>query len=132
MTKQSLELPSCVSSICELERFVNSVSQTYRIKEEKYPNILISLTEAVNNAIVHGNKKDIRKCVKVLFNKTPKSITFIISDEGNGFNPLSLPDPTAPENLECCGGRGVFLMKQLADDVNFSNNGSTVEISFEI
>ncbi len=132
MTKKSLELPSCVSSICELERFVDAVTKRYRINKEKYPDILISLTEAVNNAIVHGNKKDIRKYVKIYMNKTPGSLTFIISDEGNGFNPMSVPDPTIPENINCCGGRGVFLMKQLADRVHYHNNGSTVEISFEL
>lgn len=132
MTKKSLELPSCVSSICELENFVNTVTRQYRIKKDKYPDILISLTEAVNNAIVHGNKKDVKKYVKIYINKTPRGLTFVISDEGNGFNPMSVPDPTAPENIECCGGRGVFLMKQLADRVNYLNNGSTVEISFKL
>lgn len=132
MTKQSLELRSCVSSICELESFVNTVTRMYCVHEEKYPDILISLTEAVNNAIVHGNKKDNSKYVKVLLNKTPRRLTFVISDEGSGFNPTMVPDPTSPENIGCCGGRGVFLIKQLADKVNFSNNGSTVEISFKI
>jgi serine/threonine-protein kinase RsbW len=96
-------------------------------------NILISLTEAVTNAIVHGNKSDERKLVQVACNvDRSKRISFKISDEGTGFNYRHVPDPTRPENICKCGGRGVFLMRQLSHRVTYSNNGSTVEIQFKV
>ena len=129
---QTLKLPSCTTSICALEKFIGSITTKYKVQKEKYPNILISLTEAVNNAIVHGNKHDKEKLVKVSLSRRQNVLAFVVSDEGNGFNPSSIPDPTAKENLECCGGRGVFLMRELADEVKFHNNGSMVEICFDL
>lgn len=130
--KQSLKLPSNTKSICHLEEFIQCIAEQYAICQEKFPDILISLTEAVNNAIIHGNKEDADKYVHVTLNKTEKGLTFIVADEGSGFNPHTLPDPTSPEHLECCGGRGVFLMKQLADDVKYLNEGRTVQMHFEV
>lgn len=130
MLKQTLTLPSCTKSICKLEEFISIIAHRYSIGHEKYPDILISLTEAVNNAIIHGNKMDTTKYVKVDISNTANGLAFIVSDEGTGFNPNMVPDPTSPENIGCCGGRGVFLMKQLADDVVYHENGSKVEIRF--
>lgn len=132
MIEQVLKLKSCTQSICELEKFISFVSSKYKINSTKYPDILISLTEAVNNAIIHGNKQDIKKIVKISLLRTHNGLSFTISDEGNGFNPNELPDPTAPENLDCCGGRGVFLIKELSDNVVFLNNGRTVKIHFNL
>lgn len=127
-----LKLPSEPSSIGAVESFVKDLVSRFDIKQEKYPNILISLTEAVNNAIIHGNNHDHQKYVNIRLNKSDNILSFRVSDEGNGFNHIDLPDPTAPENIECCGGRGVFLIKHLSDRVLFYNNGSTVEMQFNI
>jgi serine/threonine-protein kinase RsbW len=97
-----------------------------------YPNILISLTEAVNNAVQHGNRNDISKIVCVRSQKLKHTLHCEISDEGRGFDPEKVPDPTSPENIEKPGGRGVFLMRQLSDKVRFKDNGSTVELEFLI
>lgn len=132
MSKQTLKLPSCSKSICRLEQFIGVVAHQYKISNEKYPDILISLTEAVNNAIIHGNKEDIQKFVEIEISKTVKGLSFIVSDEGLGFNPQAVPDPTSPENIGCCGGRGVFLMNQLADKVEYHDNGRRVEIHFSV
>ncbi len=132
MPNKTLKLPSCSKSICQLEQFIGVVAHKYNINDERYPDILISLTEAVNNAIIHGNKEDRSKYVNVKLAKTQEGLSFWISDEGPGFNPKHVPDPTAPENIGCCGGRGVFLMKQLADRVVYHDNGSTVEILFSV
>lgn len=130
MGLQSLTLPSCTTSICRLEELVQVISTKYSIAPDKYPDILISLTEAVNNAIIHGNKHDMSKEVEIEWCKTKKGISITVRDQGHGFNPQAVPDPTHEERLHCCGGRGVFLMKQLADDVHYLNNGNTVEIHF--
>lgn len=130
--KQTILLKSCNQSIVDLEKFVNVVATEYNIESDKYPDILISLTEAVNNAIIHGNKSDESKYVKVVLRQTTKGISFCVSDEGTGFNPSQVPDPTEPSNLDCCGGRGVFLIKQLADEVSYHDNGTRVTISFSV
>lgn len=127
-----LKLPSEPSSIGTVESFVKDLVSRFDIQQEKYPNILISLTEAVNNAIIHGNNHDQQKFVNIRLNKSENILSFRVSDEGNGFNHFDLPDPTAPENIECCGGRGVFLIKHLCDRVLFYNNGSTVEMQFHL
>ena len=127
-----LRLPSCPKSIVEVEAFVKELSEKFNISQDKYPNILISLTEAVNNAILHGNRKDEKKYVKIASAQTLVGIKLSVSDEGTGFDPAAVPDPTATENIDCCGGRGVFLIRQLSDQVSYFNNGSTVEMHFRL
>lgn len=128
-----LKLASCPDSICELEPFVQALSEKYNICPDRYPDILISLTEAVNNAIIHGNGENRAKCVRIAHRyRESIGLTFEISDEGSGFDYKNIPDPTRVENLEKIGGRGVFLMKQLSDRIKFANNGRTVIINFNV
>ena len=127
-----LKLTSKPSCICEVENYVKTLAEKYQISPDLYPNILISLTEAVNNAIRHGNRSDERKVVQIGILKRKDCLRFTVSDEGNGFDFDKLPDPTAPDNLVKCGGRGVFLMQELSDEVSFRNNGSTVELTFRL
>ncbi len=102
------------------------------IDENLYPNILICLTEAVNNAIVHGNRLDEQKEIMVSCHERDHEIQFMISDEGSGFNPSDIPDPTSEERIEVEGGRGVFLMKQLTDEIHFLDHGRTVKLMWKI
>ena len=127
-----LKLASDPKNVARVESFVEHLVDKYGISHDVYGNILISLTEAVTNAIIHGNDNDESKTVQVRLKKQKNKLAFLISDEGGGFDFDNLPDPTAPENLLKIGGRGVFLMKQLSDDVVFYDNGSTVEICFQI
>ena len=127
-----LRLSSNSRNVSDVESFVEKVAQRYKISPDVYGNILISLTEAVNNAISHGNGNDESKTVEVKLKETGNTLAFQVKDEGRGFDYDSLPDPTAPENLTRIGGRGVFLMHQLSDEVDFQDNGSTVEMRFSI
>lgn len=129
---EMIELKSHIGNLPKVEAFVENVVEKFGVAPEVYGNILISITEAVTNAIVHGNAMDESKNVKVKMEKGDKDITFKVTDEGPGFDFSTLPDPTAPENLLRIGGRGVFMMKQLSDLVVFSNNGNTVEMSFKV
>ena len=88
------------------------------------------MTEAVNNAIVHGNKLDPEKSVTVGCAVDGQNLVFRITDEGPGFDHNNLPDPTAPENIEKPHGRGVFLMRHLADECAFEDDGRIVELTF--
>lgn len=129
-----LKLTSRPENISVVEKFIDDLKGELNIGDDVYGNILISLTEAANNAIIHGNKCDEKKEVSIEYglDGRGKNLTFIIKDQGPGFDYNNLPDPTAPENLEKTSGRGVFLMMQLADMVVFSDNGATVEMSFRI
>lgn len=127
-----LKLSSNPRNVALVESFVEKVIQRYKVSPDLYGDILISLTEAVNNAIIHGNGNDESKSVQIHCQQRANAISFSVSDEGRGFDPRSLPDPTSPENLLKVGGRGVFLMRELSDELHFSNNGRTVEMSFRI
>ncbi len=96
---------------------------------EKY---LISTLEAVNNAIIHGNKSDIKKFVEIKFMLDRKCLKVTVTDEGKGFKPKEIPDPTKPENIESLDGRGVFLMSKLADEIKFNKKGNSVKMTFKI
>ncbi|MEM6699365.1 MAG: ATP-binding protein [Bacteroidota bacterium] len=127
-----LTLPSQQQQVAQVENFVSYVFSKFEIKRETYGNALISLTEAVNNAIIHGNEKDKSKKVQISFERRNRDVAFKVSDEGNGFDYRNLPDPTAPENIYECGGRGVFLMQQLCDALSYTNKGRTVEMRFKV
>lgn len=127
-----LRLRSNPRNVALIEDFVKFVCKKYKVKSEQYGDILISLTEAVNNAIIHGNQNDESKEVHIQHSTAPNCIAFKVSDEGRGFDYTSLPDPTCPENIHTCGGRGVFLMQRLCDQIEFYDNGSTVEMRFKI
>ena len=127
-----IKFPSQPESIIQVETLVEEIKGKYAVSDEVFGNMLVALTEAVNNAIVHGNKKDTSKTVALAAGKQAGVITFIIKDEGPGFDYNGLPDPTAPENLEKPTGRGVFLMKHLSDMVIFSDKGRTVELQFKV
>jgi serine/threonine-protein kinase RsbW len=111
---------------------LSEVSRDYQVSEDVFGNMLVSLTEAVTNAIVHGNNSDVSKSVKIQLEKAGNNFIIRVSDEGPGFDPNSLPDPTRGENLYKTGGRGVFLMQKLSDTMCFHNNGSTVEMLFKL
>jgi serine/threonine-protein kinase RsbW len=130
----AIKIASEPQNIAQVESFIDDVCKQYNVSEESYGNILISLTEAANNAIIHGNKSNRNKEIEIIadFDSERRKLTFFIKDSGNGFDYKSLPDPTAPENLDRPCGRGVFLMMQLADLVIFSDNGSTVEMQFSV
>ena len=130
MNNISIEIPSISENIRMIESFIDNAKEKFHLNDDIYGNIMIAVTEAVNNAIKHGNANLSSKNVSLLLSLTENTIKFRIEDEGIGFDFNSLPDPTAPENIEKPGGRGIFLMKNLADEVQFTDNGKVVELSF--
>ena len=133
-TTDMLVLASNPRNVRKVEPFVEQITSRLDVQPSVHGNILISLTEAVTNAIVHGNDMDESKKVAVRLKKYPKGnkIAFLVKDEGRGFDYKGIPDPTKPENICKIGGRGVFLMTQLTDNIVFHGNGSTVELQFEV
>ncbi|MDP4953013.1 MAG: ATP-binding protein [Flavobacteriales bacterium] len=130
-TEKVLTFSSTTANIAIVENLVDELCETHSIKEDFYGNILIALTEAVNNAIVHGNKLDEDKQVRLAVSHSGEVLKFTIQDEGPGFDYDNLPDPTAPENIEKPNGRGVFLMKNLADRCEFLEDGTIVSLEFD-
>ncbi|MCE7994828.1 MAG: ATP-binding protein [Roseivirga sp.] len=130
MNTINIQIPSLLENIRIVESFIDNAKDKYDLDDDIYGNIMIAVIESVNNAIVHGNSADKEKNVDLSLFLDEEQIRFIIKDEGNGFNISDLPDPTAPENLERTGGRGIFLMKHLADEVSFKNDGQKVELTF--
>jgi serine/threonine-protein kinase RsbW len=129
---EKLDISSSFENISLVERLVEDVCEIYSVNEDSYGNILIAVTEAVNNAIYHGNEGNPKKHVKIGFISGEKKIQFSVADEGNGFDYDGLPDPTDPINIDKPQGRGVFLMKHLADKVEFNNNGQEVLLTFNL
>ena len=127
-----ISLASETKSLLVLEEWINKLCDLYQISVEQYGNVLIAITEAVNNAIIHGNKNIANKKTDIEYNIDNQTITFTVFDEGAGFDFNDLPDPTSPENLEKPQGRGIFLMNHLADEVNFIDNGNVVQLKFSI
>lgn len=125
-----IEIPSLAENIRMIESFIDNAKEKYHLDDDIYGNIMIAVTEAVNNAIKHGNRSDSTKNVSLTLSFEEGLIKFKVEDEGTGFDHQNLPDPTSPENLEKPGGRGIFLMKHLSDEVEFDDNGRVVQLSF--
>ncbi len=130
MKSIKIEIPSLTENIRMIESFIDNAKDKFQLEDDIYGNIMIAVTEAVNNAIVHGNRNDTSKNVRLTLQLLEHSIKFTIEDEGKGFDYTHLPDPTAPDNLVKPGGRGIFLMKNLCDEVSFKNEGTIVELDF--
>jgi serine/threonine-protein kinase RsbW len=129
----TLQLPSRIESISLLESFIDDLSAKYNFSDEVYANVLTCLSEATINAIVHGNGENADKTVYINLEIIEnKRLVFNVSDEGNGFDFNNIPDPTEAKNLENLSGRGVFIIKKLADQCIFNSKGNELELHFKI
>ena len=128
----TLQLPSKLDSITQLESLVEEIADRYQISEDTFANMMTCLNEVVTNAIIHGNRSDAEKKVIINAEIDGRRSIWTITDEGDGFDYINLADPTAPENLENLAGRGVFIVKHLADQCVFNAKGNEVELLFKI
>jgi len=132
MNQLKIQIPSLIENIRVVESFIDNSKEKFNIEDDIYGNIMVAVTESVNNAIRHGNKFDKDKNVLLSLYVEDDKLRFEVEDEGRGFDFNGLSDPTSPENLENPGGRGIFLMRHLSDEVEFSNDGRKVELTFFI
>jgi serine/threonine-protein kinase RsbW len=126
----TLEIPADIESMAQVETLIDSVCSKLGVNEDFYGNVLIAVTEAVTNAIDHGSNKNKSLDVRVFVGDESKEFCFNIKDEGRGFDYSNLADPTAPDNILKENGRGIFLMRNLADEVVFEDGGTSVNIYF--
>ena len=130
--KREIDILSEITNIRKIETVIDELSAELKIDKDAYGKILVATLEAVNNAIIHGNKTDVTKHVRVGIDITESILAITVEDEGPGFNPDSIPDPTSPANIENLHGRGVYLMTNLADNIEFNADGNLVKMVFNI
>ena len=123
-----LTLASNPRSIGRVEGFLHKVGKSISLDEIQFHKLMVSLTEAVNNAIVHGNKVRPTKKVRVICELLPGWILLMIHDEGKGFKPEKVGNPLTKENLLRESGRGIFLMRTLMDKVEFDVGKGGTEV----
>lgn len=126
-----LQIESTISSLRTVEKVIDEVTGEIGVSQDNYGKVLVSAIEGVNNAIIHGNKSEPEKLVDIEFSFHNNELQIKISDEGEGFRPEDVPDPTTPENREELNGRGVFLMSRLADKIEYSEKGNSVTLTFK-
>ena len=115
-----LEIESDPNNLITVEEFVNYFAVDLGLEKERVAALLLAVTEATTNAIIHANKCDVSKLVTVDVQVHKTKITIKITDQGEGFNPAEVPDPTKPENLLKDSGRGVYLMRVYMDELNYN------------
>jgi serine/threonine-protein kinase RsbW len=127
---KTFTIKSEISEIQKIEKIVDDVLSSSNIDDNMFGDIMVSVVEAFTNAVVHGNKSDSSKFVHLEIEENELELLIYVKDEGTGFNPDTIPDPTLPQNIEKFNGRGIFLMKNLASDVKFFDNGTKVQLIF--
>ncbi len=129
-----LECSSVSKNVSCIEGFLEDIRNKHNIDDGTMYRLLVSCTEAVNNAIIHGNKSDPTKKVNVICKVEKKNLTIRVRDLGIGFNSENLPDPRDEKNLLKESGRGIFLMRSLMDEVRFKKlkSGSVVVMKLKL
>lgn len=130
--KKDLNIPADLVNLRLVEKAIDELSLELDLSDEVYGNVLVATMEATNNAIIHGNNSDPGKLVKIQMLLVQKELEVHIEDQGQGFDYATVPDPTAPENLEKINGRGIFLMERLSDEILYLENGRIVVLKFRI
>jgi serine/threonine-protein kinase RsbW len=126
---QRVEFPSKLSELPAVQQQIIDTCEAHDYPQDAIFAIRLALDEALSNAVRHGNDNDPDKSVKVDFTCDDRELTVVIEDEGHGFKPDALPDPTAEENLNRPHGRGVMLMRAYMSDVQFNDRGNRVTLT---
>ncbi len=134
MTEQTtrLVLPSHIGAVAEGAAAATDFIQSCGVGEEAAFGIDVAVREAITNAMVHGNKEDEAKTIELTLNCLGRELEIEVKDQGEGFDPTSIPDPTEPANILKTSGRGIFLMRTFMDEVQWSmrpEGGTTVRMT---
>ena len=126
------EIQSDPDLMPEVEALVLEAAIKAGLNEDKYNNISLAVAEAISNSMKHGNKNDKKKRVFITIEADNEKMVITLKDEGDGFNPNEIPDPTKPENILKDSGRGIHIMRSLLDDLHFKFTPQGTEIILEI
>lgn len=130
--KKELILASTFEEIERIEPFMKELQDWAQFSDDNLGRIMLTLSEAVTNAVVHGNKEDPQKKVYISVQLETRTLRIDVKDEGEGFNPDDIPNPLKEENLLDQGGRGVYLIKQYSDKIEYSEGGRKVTMYFQL
>ena len=125
--KYFLEIESTPNNLITVEEFVNYFSVELGLDREKINGLLLAVTEATTNAIIHGNKNNKLKMVRIYVFVDGSNLTIMIKDQGKGFDPSIVPDPTDAENLLKDSGRGLYLMRVYMDGLTYNQTPEGTE-----
>ena len=128
---KKIRIESSVENLRIVENAIDEATTVIGISQDNYGKILVSAMEAVNNAILHGNHSNPEKMVDIEIYFKSNELTISVTDEGPGFRPETVPDPTTPENIEALNGRGIYLMSHLADKIQYTEKGNSVTMTFK-
>ena len=126
-----LSLPSRIETVAKAANAVADFVSRSGISEEAAFGIDMAVREAVTNAVVHGNEQDEQKAVELTLKSSPEAVEISVHDQGPGFNPNEVPDPTEEENILKTSGRGIFFMRSFMDEVDWflpPEGGTTVRM----
>jgi serine/threonine-protein kinase RsbW len=130
---KELKIPSALMNLSQIEKFVEEICDQHYLNDSYFGNILVTIEEAVKNSIIHGNKNDINKKVIITYHSSSRGLTFRIEDEGEGFDYSSIPDLLeCDESVAAKIGKGIFLIRALADNIFYNDAGNSIEITFDI
>lgn len=124
-------VPSTIEAVNELEERLLAEIQRMPCAPEEIEGVSLALREALANAVLHGNRSDPRKRVQVACfcdESENGGLLLVVRDEGAGFDPANVPDPTGAEAIHEAHGRGIFLMRHFLDEVRFAHGGSEVRL----
>lgn len=130
ITGNRISIPSTQEYLPDVDIFIEGILRGYGIEESTIADIAISVSELVNNAIDHGNKKNEEKRVTIAIEKNSSGVTISVSDEGTGFDPNEIDDPLAEENLLKEVGRGIFIVRSLMDSIDIALSKEGTEVIF--
>jgi serine/threonine-protein kinase RsbW len=128
---KKIRIESQVANLRIVENAIDETTSVIGISQDNYGKIMVSAMEAVNNAILHGNKSNPDKTVDIEISFETDILNIKVTDEGPGFRPDKVPDPTTPENIEELNGRGIYLMSHLADKIEYNEKGNSVTMTFK-
>lgn len=126
------EIASDPDLLPELEEFIVELAMKSHLRDDKLNSLALSFSEAASNSVVHGNKFDKSKKIKITVRVNEKKMTVTIKDQGKGFNISSVPDPTKPENILKDSGRGIHIMRSFLDDLRYNFTPTGTETILEI
>lgn len=128
----TLTLKSTYKEVEKVEGFLNNLQEQLGFNDEFYARLMLTVSEAATNGVVHGNKLDESKTVTLSAYRDGNTLIVETFDQGEGFDPAKIPNPLAEENLLKDSGRGVFLMEEYADKVSYSEGGSKLTLHFNL